>query len=121
MTLQESNITDGCHVEQKNGALMRIVIGYQRYHSKQALEMLNRIYSLLRSYTNFFQPSMKLIEKHRQGAKVYKVSDEAQTPCYRLIKSDILSAREKRELMDIFQSLSPVMLLQQINNNLKLL
>lgn len=112
---------DGCHVEQKNGALVRRLVGYRRYNSKDALAMLNRIYSLLRLYTNFFQPSMKLIEKHRQGAKVYKVYDEAQTPCYRLLKSGILSTREKRELMDTFQCLSPVKLLQQINDNLKLL
>ena len=83
--------------------------------------MLNRIYSLLRLYTNFFQPSMKLLSKHRNGAQVYKTYDEAQTPCYRLLKSGILSEREKRELMDIFQSLSPVKLLRQINDNLKLL
>ena len=111
---------DGCHVEQKNGALVRRLIGYRRYNSKEALLMLNRIYSLLRLYTNFFQPSMKLISKHRNGAQVYKTYDEAQTPCYRLLKSGILSAREKRELMDTFQSLSPVKLLQQINDNLKL-
>jgi len=83
--------------------------------------MLNRIYSLLRLYTNFFQPSMKLISKRRNGAQVYKTYDEAQTPCYRLLKSGILSAREKRELMDTFQSLNPVKLLRQINDNLKLL
>ena len=112
---------DNCHVEQKNGALVRRVIGYQRYDSKEALEMLNRIYSLLRLYTNFFQPSMKLTGKHRNGAKVYKTYDEAQTPCYRLLKSGILSAQEKRDLMDAFQSLSPVKLLKQINDNLKLL
>jgi len=108
-------------VEQKNGALVRRAIGYQRYNSKQALEMLKRIYSLLRLYTNSFQPSMKFIEKHRQRAKVYKVYDEAQTPGYRLLKSGILSECEKRELMDAFQRLSPVNLLQQINDNLKLL
>ncbi len=112
---------DNCHVEQKNGALVRRVIGYQRYDSKEALEMLNRIYSLLRLYTNFFQPSMKLTGKHRNGAKVYKTYDEAQTPCYRLLKSGILSAQEKRDLMDTFQNLSPVKLLKQINDNLKLL
>ena len=112
---------DNCHVEQKNGALVRRVIGYQRYYSKEALEMLNRIYSLLRLYTNFFQPSMKLTGKHRDGAKVYKTYDEAQTPCYRLLKSGILSAQEKRDLMDSFQNLSPVKLLKQINDNLKLL
>jgi hypothetical protein len=64
---------------------------------------------------------MKLISKRRHGAKIYKTYDEAQTPCYRLLKSDILSDREKRELMDIFQSLSPIKLLKQINDNLKLL
>jgi hypothetical protein len=112
---------DNCHVEQKNGALVRRVIGYQRYYSKEALEMLNRIYSLLRLYTNFFQPSMKLTGNQRDGAKVYKAYDEAQTPCYRLLKSGILSAKEKRELKDAFQNLSPVRLLKQINDNLKLL
>ena len=112
---------DNCHVEQKNGALVRRVIGYQRYDSKEALEMLNRIYSLLRLYTNFFQPSMKLTGKQRDGAKVYKTYDKAQTPCYRLLKSGILSAKEKRELKDAFQNLSPVRLLKQINDNLKLL
>ena len=112
---------DNCHVEQKNGALVRRVIGYQRYDSKEALGMLNRIYSLLRLYTNFFQPSMKLISKHRNGAKVFKTYDGAQTPCYRLLKSGILSAQEKRDLIDAFQNLSPVKLLKQINDNLKLL
>ena len=112
---------DNCHVEQKNGALVRRVIGYQRYDSKEALEILNRIYSLLRLYTNFFQPSMKLISKHRNGAKVFKTYDGAQTPCYRLLKSGILSAQEKRDLIDAFQNLSPVKLLKQINDNLKLL
>jgi len=112
---------DGCHVEQKNGDQVRRIIGYRRYNSKEALVMLNRIYSLLRLYTNFFQPSMKLISKRRNGAQVYKTYDEAQTPCYRLLKSGILSAREKRELMDTFQSLNPVKLLRQINDNLKLL
>jgi hypothetical protein len=112
---------DNCHVEQKNGALVRRVIGYQRYDSKEALGMLNRIYSLLRLYTNFFQPSMKLISKHRNGAKVFKTYDDAQTPCYRLLKSGILSTQEKRDLIDAFQNLSPVKLLKQINDNLKLL
>ena len=112
---------DSCHVEQKNGALVRKIIGYQRYHSKEALAMINRIYSLLRLYTNFFQPSMKLTSKHRQGAKICKTYDEAQTPCYRLLKSGILSPSEKRELMVAFQSLNPVKLIKQINDNLKLL
>ena len=110
---------DSCHVEQKNGALVRRVIGYERYSSKQALEMLNRVYSLLRLYTNFFQPSMKLVSKHRHGAKVYKVYDEAQTPCYRLLKSGVLSKKQTDDLLFAFQHLNPASLLRQINDNLK--
>jgi hypothetical protein len=110
---------DSCHVEQKNGALVRRVIGYERYSSKQALERLNRVYSLLRLYTNFFQPSMKLVSKRRHGAKVSKVYDEAQTPCYRLLKSGVLSTKQKDDLLFAFQHLNPVSLLRQISDNLK--
>jgi DNA invertase Pin-like site-specific DNA recombinase len=39
---------DNCIVEQKNGSIVRRVIGYDRYSSKQALEVLNRTYYLLR-------------------------------------------------------------------------
>jgi len=112
---------DNCHVEQKNGALVRRVIGYQRYDSKEALEMLNRIYSLLRLYTNFFQPSMKLTGKNLMVLRSTRLMMKLKPPCYRLLKSGILSAQEKRDLMDAFQNLSPVKLLKQINDNLKLL
>ena len=56
---------------------------------------MNRIYALFRLYTNLFQPSMKMIEKRRHGAQVYKTYDEAQTPCYRLLKSAIISERPR--------------------------
>jgi hypothetical protein len=60
-------------VEQKNWSVVRRLIGYDRYSSRAALEMLNRIYDDLRLYVNFFQPVMKLVKKTRQGAKVHKV------------------------------------------------
>ena len=49
---------------------MRRLIGYERYSSKEALEQLNRVYCLVRSYVNFFQPVMQLRSKTRHGAKV---------------------------------------------------
>lgn len=38
------NKTDGCHVEQKNWAIVRTVVGYHRYDTKALL--LNKIWSL---------------------------------------------------------------------------
>ena len=39
---------------------MRRAVGYRRYDTPNELEALNELYSVLRLYTNFFQPSMKL-------------------------------------------------------------
>ena len=108
---------DSCHVEQKNGSIVRRVIGYDRYSSKQALEALNRAYYLLRWYINFFQPVMKLISKTRHGARVRKVYDTAQTPYQRVLKSGALTDAKKTELESIYAHLNPVVLLKQINDS----
>ena len=110
---------DSCHVEQKNGNIVRRLVGYDRYSSKAAYECLERLYYLVRLYVNFFQPTMKLIAKSRQGAKVYKVYDTAQTPYQRLIKLKILSQAKQAELSAIYQGLNPMRLRNQINGNLE--
>lgn len=109
---------DSCYVEQKNGNIVRRVVGYDRYTSKMAYQALARLYDILRFYVNFFQPSMKLIGKTRQGARVHKEYDVAQTPYQRLLKSDVLSNSKKAELAAIYQGLNPVALLKQINDSL---
>ena len=91
---------DSCHVEQKNWSVVRRVIGYDRYNSRAALEALNRVYDLTRLYVNFFQPVMK------NGAKVHKVYDTAQTPYQRLLKAGILTEAKRRELAATYHGLS---------------
>jgi len=110
---------DSCHVEQKNWSVVRRLIGYDRYNSRTALEMLNRVYNLLRHYVNFFQPMMKLEYKTRHGARVHKVYDTAQTPYQRLLKAGILTEAKQQELAVIYHGLNPVILLKQINENLE--
>jgi hypothetical protein len=110
---------DSCHVEQKNGNVVRRLIGYDRYASKAAYECLGRIYNLVRLYINFFQPTMKLISKTRHGAKVHKEYEAAQTPYRRLLKLGVLSEVKQAELAAIYQGLNPVRLRQQINDNLE--
>ena len=110
---------DSCHVEQKNWSVVRRLVGYDRYNSHAALDSLNRIYVLCRLYVNFFQPVMKLVAKSREGAKVHKVYDRAQTPYQRLIKAGVLAEDKLRELEAIYQGSNPVSLLKQINENLE--
>ncbi len=110
---------DSCHVEQKNGNVIRRLVGYERYASKASFECLGRVYNLVRLYVNFFQPTMKLVSKARHGAKVYKVYDTAQTPYQRLVQAGVLIEAKKTELAATYHGLNPVKLLKQINDNLE--
>jgi hypothetical protein len=108
---------DSCHVEQKNGNIVRRVVGYDRYTSEKAYKCLDRLYLVLRLYINFFQPTMKLISKSRHGATVHKIYDTAKTPYQRLLDSGTLSESKQQELTSIYNYLNPVHLLNDIHEN----
>jgi len=110
---------DSCHVEQKNGNVVRRLVGYDRYTSKAAYQCLERLYASVRLYTNFFQPTMKLMSKTRHSAKVNKVYDTARTPYQRLLEAGALTESKKQELAATYHNLNPVHLLKQINENLE--
>jgi hypothetical protein len=110
---------DSCHVEQKNGNVIRRIVGYDRYTTKTAYECLDKLYYLVRLHFNFFQPTMKLISKTRHGARVHKVYEEAQTPYQRLLKDGALTEAKKIELATTYSRLNPAALLKQINANLE--
>ena len=77
------NKNDGCHVEQKNWAIVRTVVGYHRYDTAAELLLLNKIWQLQSKLTNYFYPQQKLVSKVRDGAKVSKKYDTATTPFHR--------------------------------------
>ena len=110
---------DSCHVEQKNGNVVRRIVGYDRYTTKAAYECLDRLYHLVRLQFNFFQPTMKLVSKTRHGAKVHKVYEAAQTPYQRLLRAGMLTDAKQAELAATYRGLNPVILLKQINSNLE--
>ena len=77
------NKNDGCHVEQKNWAVVRTVAGYYRYDTASELLLLNEIWRLQSQLTNYFHPQQKLVSKVRTGAKVSRKHDTATTPFHR--------------------------------------
>jgi hypothetical protein len=71
---------DQAFVEQKNGAIVRRLVGYRRFEGVEATNLLAELYASSRLFVNFFQPSFKLAEKHRDGAKVMKRYHAPATP-----------------------------------------
>ena len=79
---------DQAWIEQKNGAVVRRFVGHQRLKGILAAQVLGRLHRLTRLYVNFFQPSFKLRQKTRVGAKVHKSYFPPATPCDRLLKNE---------------------------------
>jgi len=105
---------DQCYVEQKNGAVVRQFVGYDRFEGEEAYRQLTELYRAMRLYVNFFQPSMKLLKKRREGSHVHRTYDQAQTPWRRLLSAEALKAETRTRLEAIYAALDPVRLLQQL-------
>ncbi len=105
---------DQAWVEQKNGAIVRRMVGYGRLEGLAAAETLQRLYSASRLFVNFFQPSFKLAEKTRHGARVHKRYHPPATPAARLLASDAISTPMKERLHGLIASLDPLRLLEEI-------
>jgi hypothetical protein len=97
-------------VEQKNGAIVRHLVGYDRFASKAAYAQLARVYTLARLHVNFFQPVEKLVRKQRSGARVHRVFDRAQTPYQRLCAAGVLTVEKRAELDALYHRLNPLQL-----------
>jgi len=109
---------DQAWVEQRNGLLIRGIVGYDRYSSRPALAVLQRLYELLRLHHNFFRPVRKLISKERVGGTVRKRYDAAQTPYQRILATDRLTPEARQALRQQLQTLDPVVLAQEIQRTL---
>ena len=105
---------DQAWVEQKNGAVVRRIVGYRRFEGLAAAAALAELYVSVRLFVNFFQPSFKLAEKTREGAKVYKRYHPPATPYQRLMADPRASEEVKRQVEAQRTELDPVRLLSDI-------
>lgn len=114
---------DNCFVEQKNNSVVRHLVGYYRYEGEDTLKALQILYKSWSLLVNYFYPSMKILEKERKDARIYKKYDIAKTPYKRCLESDKLSDEEKQKLIKIKEELNIIELKktveQALNNVLK--
>ncbi|HLJ95772.1 MAG TPA: hypothetical protein VKU02_21530 [Gemmataceae bacterium] len=105
---------DQAWIEQKNGAVVRRFVGYERLTGLVAGQCLAQLYQRMRLYVNHFQPSFKLLSKTREGAKVRKRYDKPATPCARLLGYAHVTPIAKEGLRTEADQLDPLELLQRI-------
>lgn len=103
---------DQAWVEQKNGSVVRRLVGYGRLSGRAATELLANLYRVSRLYINFFQPCFKLKSKTRDGAHVKKTYHAPRTPYQRILDSAVIDEAIKQRLRTQFTELDPVKLLK---------
>lgn len=113
---------DAAHVEQKNDATVRQLIGYSRIESREVVTLINEIYrDYWNPYLNFFCPAMKLKQKIRIGGKIRKIYDQPKTPYERLINHAAMTSLQKESLRTKMGGLDPLRLGQGLERKLDLL
>ncbi len=112
--LASGNSNDGAHVEQKNWAVVRTIVGYLRYDTPAELLLLNTIWVLQSQLTNYFYPQQKLMSKERDGAKVIKKYDTATTPYHRALAHDRVCAEDRAILGDTHAGINPAAIQRRI-------
>lgn len=112
---------DQAWAEQRNWLAVRRLVGYDRYASRAAFTVLQRLYALLRVQLNFFRPVRKLISKRRVGSKLRKTYDAPQTPYRRAVAAGVLSPATRQSLEQQLRALDPVALARDIAETLDIL
>ncbi|HKZ08694.1 MAG TPA: transposase family protein, partial [Methylomirabilota bacterium] len=112
---------DQAWVEQRNGLLVRRLVGYDRYTTRAAWRVLQRLYDRLRLQHNFFRPVRKLLSKRRVGSRVVKRYDAPQTPAQRVMARPDLPGEGRIQLEAQQATLDAIALAHDIQPTLDML
>ena len=105
---------DQAWIEQKNGAVIRRIVGHARFSGVIAGQALAQLLQAVRLYVNYFQPSLKLRARLREGSKIKKLYYPPATPCERLVAHPFLEENAREQLRSQLGWLDPVSLLHRI-------
>lgn len=109
---------DNAHIEQKNWTHVRKVYGYARITSSEIVELMNDLNrNELRLYKNFFQPTIKLVNKVRVGTheeKIKRLYDIPKTPYQRVLACEKIQQEMKHSLTKQYETLNPAELRRTI-------
>jgi hypothetical protein len=107
---------DNRFVEENNFSQVRAYLGYDRLDTVAHTRLINQLYDQLWLYHNFFQPVLRLKEKHFANGRCKRIYDPAVPPLDRLLQTNILPPHKQAYLLALRQSTNPIQLRQQIHD-----
>ena len=89
---------DNPRAEQKNGAHVRTLLGYDRFDKPDSVALLDEILTLYSRWCNLFRPCMRLLAKERIGHQYRKHYDPPATPAQRVLADPSVPEARKQTL-----------------------
>lgn len=111
---REYRKNDQAHIEEKNWSVVRRYTGYKRFETQEQVDLLNKLYTVLRLYFNFFQATLKLERKEKVNGKVKRIYPKTKTPYLRVLEYKDIPGENKQKLLEQYKLLNPAKLLRAI-------
>jgi hypothetical protein len=112
---------DNRFVEQRNGGLVRAMLGRDRLDTAQQTLQLNRFYDILWAYFNFFQPVMRQTEKTHEKGRTRRRHKDVRTPFQRSVVSGCVTPQRLAALEARFEGMNPFQLQAELSQALSVL
>jgi len=110
---------DNAHVEQKNGAQVRNLLGYARMDDESLMPLINGIYEKQDLIKNLFTPTQRLLSKVRIGCRYRKTYETPpKTPAQRVLESPSVPEHNKERVRRMLAGNDILTLRRAINKDL---
>jgi hypothetical protein len=106
---------DNMHVEERNGHVIRKMIGYITLNCREAVDALNDVYEISNPYRFHFVAVRRMIEKEKLSSRYRrKYEKKAMTPYQRILEHKDVSNEIKEKLRIAHTKLNPRVLKREI-------
>lgn len=111
---------DNMYVEERNGHVIRKMIGYINLDCIQVVPLLNEYYDVMTPYLIHFVAVRRMLFKDKIGSKYKRVYEKIpKTPYQRIMEHQSVSKEIKEKLKREHEKLNPLVLKQEMDKRLK--
>lgn len=111
---------DNMYVEERNGHVVRKMVGYITLDLKEVVKPLNDYYDVLYIYLMHFVAVRRMLGKEKVGSKYRRIYEKiAKTPYQRILEHPAVSKEDKEKLKREHEKLNPLVLKKEMEKRLK--
>lgn len=111
---------DNMYVEERNGHVIRKMVGYMNLDCREVVPYLNLYYDILTPYLLHFVAVRRMIGKEKILSKYKRTYEKIpKTPYQRILEHSEVSDENKKKLRDEHEKLNPLILKKEMEKRLK--